>query len=125
MSHDDCIQMKVVAALVNYYGWRSIVFLHSDDDFGSGAMSSLRDALRNLTSEIVYTTMIPSTAQKKAIREELYKLKTIKSSVFVVHTPCDLGMNLFVEAQEIGMVCWIQRHRKNRKTDKLKAKRSN
>ncbi|GLJ29245.1 hypothetical protein SUGI_0576910 [Cryptomeria japonica] len=45
MAHGDHIQMKSVAALVKHYGWRSIAFLHSNLDFGSGAMSALRDAL--------------------------------------------------------------------------------
>ncbi|GLJ29242.1 hypothetical protein SUGI_0576840 [Cryptomeria japonica] len=104
MAHDDRIQMKAIASLVKHYGWRSISFLHSDHDFSCGAMSSFRDALKNLTSEIVYTTMIPSNAQKQTIREELYKLKAIDSRVFVVHTPFGLGMNLFVEAKEMGMM---------------------
>ncbi|GLJ29246.1 hypothetical protein SUGI_0576920 [Cryptomeria japonica] len=105
MAHSDRIQMKAFSTLpVKHYGWRSIAFLHSDHDFGSGAVSALREALRDLDSEIISTLMIPSTAQKQTIREETYKLKTIKSSVFVVHTPCALGMNLFMEAQETGMM---------------------
>ncbi|GLJ29256.1 hypothetical protein SUGI_0577040 [Cryptomeria japonica] len=104
MAYSDLIQMKAVAALVKHFRWRRIAFLHSDDDFGSGGLSALRDALRDLDSEIVYTSMIPSTAQKQTILEELYKLKTIQSSVFVVHTPCALGINLFKEAQEISMM---------------------
>ncbi|XP_059077835.1 glutamate receptor 2.9 isoform X2 [Cryptomeria japonica] len=114
IARSDRVQMKAIAALVKHYGWRNIAFLHSDDDFGSGAMSALRDALRDLHSEIVYTSMMPSTSQKQTIREELYKLKSIKSSVFVVHTPSDLGINLFTEAQEIGMMeagyVWITTH---------------
>ncbi|GLJ29237.1 hypothetical protein SUGI_0576760 [Cryptomeria japonica] len=104
MAHSDRNQMKAIAALVKHYGWRSVAFLHSNDDFGSGGMSSLRDALLDLDSEIVYTSMIPLTAQEQTIREELRKLKTIQSSVFIVHAPCDLSMNLFMEAQEMGMM---------------------
>ncbi|GLJ29252.1 hypothetical protein SUGI_0576990 [Cryptomeria japonica] len=72
MAYSDLIQMKAVAALVKHYRWRRIAFLHSDDDFGSGSLAALRDALRDLDSEIVYTSMIPSTAQKQTILEELY-----------------------------------------------------
>ncbi|GLJ46510.1 hypothetical protein SUGI_0980150 [Cryptomeria japonica] len=96
--------MKVVVALVKHYSWRRAAFLHSNDDFGFRGMSSLRDALRDLNCEIVYTSMIPLTAQEQTIREELRKLKTIQSSVFIVHAPCDLSMNLFMEVQEMGMM---------------------
>ncbi|GLJ46507.1 hypothetical protein SUGI_0980110 [Cryptomeria japonica] len=96
--------MKTVAALVKHYSWRRAAFLHSNDDFGFRGMSSLRDALRDLNYEIVYTSMIPLTAQEQTIREELRKLKTIQSSVFIVHAPCDLSMNLFMEVQEMGMM---------------------
>ncbi|XP_057825492.2 glutamate receptor 2.7 [Cryptomeria japonica] len=104
MAHIDSFQMKAVAALVNNYGWRSIAFLHSDNHFDSGAMPSLRDALRDLDSDIAYTSIIPSTAQKQTIRKELHKLKSIETRVYVVHTPFDLGMNVIMEAQKMGMM---------------------
>ncbi|KAH9316702.1 hypothetical protein KI387_025329, partial [Taxus chinensis] len=104
MAHSDSFQMKAIAALVKHYGWRRIVFLHSDVDFGCGAASLLSDALRDFGSEVVYISTISSTAEKQSIRKELYKLMEMESRVFVVHLPSDLGLNLFMEAQEMGMM---------------------
>ncbi|GLJ46508.1 hypothetical protein SUGI_0980130 [Cryptomeria japonica] len=112
MAHNDHNQTKAVGTLVKHYGWRRAAFLHSNDDFGFGGMSLLRDALRDLDCEIIYTSMIPLIAQEQTIREELRKLKTIQSSVFIVHAPCAPSMNLFMEAQEMGMMetgyVWIE-----------------
>ncbi|KAH9316695.1 hypothetical protein KI387_025322 [Taxus chinensis] len=104
MAHSDGLQMKAIAAVVKYYGWRKTVFIHSDVDFGCGAVSLLSDALSDFGSEVVYITTISSTAEKQSIRKELYKLMSIESRVFVVHLPSDLGLNLFMEAQEMGMM---------------------
>ncbi|KAH9317028.1 hypothetical protein KI387_018797, partial [Taxus chinensis] len=104
MALSDELEMKAIAAVVKHYGWRRIVFVHSDVDFGCGAVSMLSDALVNLGSEIVYISMISSSAERQSIRKELYKLRALESRVFVVHVPCDLGLNLFNEAEETGMM---------------------
>ncbi|KAH9316697.1 hypothetical protein KI387_025324 [Taxus chinensis] len=104
MAHSDSFHMKAIAALVKHYGWRRVVFVHSDVDFGCGAVSLLTDALRDFGSEVVYISMISSAAEKQSIRKELYKLMEMESRVFVVHLPSDVGLNLFMEAQVMGMM---------------------
>ncbi|GLJ24195.1 hypothetical protein SUGI_0461430 [Cryptomeria japonica] len=39
MARSDASQMKAIAALVRYYGWRRIVVVYPDDDFGLGAIN--------------------------------------------------------------------------------------
>jgi len=104
VAHSDALQMKAIAAVVETYGWRRIVVIYPDNDFGSGAISSLCDALRDVDSEIEHRSPIPLTASREEIREELYKLNNMQSRVFVAHMNPALGLDLFAEAHAIGMI---------------------
>ncbi|GLJ24186.1 hypothetical protein SUGI_0461310 [Cryptomeria japonica] len=104
MAHSDALQMKAIAALVRLYGWRRIVVVYPDNDFGFGAVNSLNDALTDVGSEIEYRSSISPKATTEAIREELYKLNNMQSRVFVAHMNADLGLKLFAQAHEIGMM---------------------
>ncbi|GLJ24212.1 hypothetical protein SUGI_0461620 [Cryptomeria japonica] len=104
MARSDASQMKAIAALVQYYGWRRIVAVYPNNDFGFGAINSLNDALTDVGSEIEYRSSISPSATTEAIREELYKLNNMQSRVFVAHMNSRLGLKLFAEAHAIGMM---------------------
>ncbi|GLJ24215.1 hypothetical protein SUGI_0461720 [Cryptomeria japonica] len=104
MARSDALQMKAIAALIRYYGWRRIVVVYPDDDFGFGAVNSLSDALRDVGSEIEYRSSISPSATRQDIREELFKVNNMQSRVFVAHMTDTLGLKLFAEAHEIGMM---------------------
>lgn len=37
--------MKAIVELVDYYGWRSVIAIFIDDDYGMNAMLALEDVL--------------------------------------------------------------------------------
>ena len=104
MAHSDALQMQPIAALIEAYGWKKVTVVYADDGFGSGAVLSLSDALRDVGSEIGYRSVISPTADQQSIREELYKLMTMESRVFVAFMPSDLSSKIFMKANEIGMM---------------------
>eukprot|EP01018_Ginkgo_biloba_P014874 Gb_39753 [translate_table: standard] len=104
MARNDSLQMQSIAELVKAYGWRRVVAIYPDDDFGTGAISSLNDALVAVGSEIEYRSTISPTADRQTISEELYKLMPMQSRVFIVHMHYALGSNLFMVAKQIGMM---------------------
>ncbi|KAK7843008.1 glutamate receptor 2.2 [Quercus suber] len=69
-------QVKAISEFVQAYGWREVVPIYIDNEYG----------------------------QDDYIGEELFKLMTMQTRVFIVHMPIDLGSRLFTKAKEIGMM---------------------
>eukprot|EP01018_Ginkgo_biloba_P015159 Gb_26917 [translate_table: standard] len=104
MANSDSKQMKAIAALIEACGWREVVVVYTDNDYGTGVLSSLSECLRDVGSEIEYRSAIPPLAEASVVREQLRKLMSMQSRVFVVHMTSDVGATLFWEAQKIGMM---------------------
>ncbi|KAJ4745076.1 glutamate receptor 2.2 [Rhynchospora pubera] len=64
----------------------------------------LADALEEINVRIPYRSIIPLLSTDDQIREELYKLKTMQTRVFVVHMLSSTGSSLFMRAKEVGMM---------------------
>ncbi|XP_057833805.1 glutamate receptor 2.7 [Cryptomeria japonica] len=104
LPHSDAVQMKAIAAVVDKFEWKQVVALYADNDFGSGVLSPLSEALVKVGSEISYRCPIPNNASKDYIRAELYKLMTMQTRVFVVHVSFELGQTIFSVATDIRMM---------------------
>ncbi|KAH9313521.1 hypothetical protein KI387_022148, partial [Taxus chinensis] len=104
LPHSDAVQMKAIAAVVNHYGWRQVVAVYSDNDYGTGVLSPLSEALLEVGSQIANRCPLPTRATRDYIRAELYKLMTMPPRVFVVHMTLELGESLFSVANDIGMM---------------------
>ncbi|EFH39311.1 predicted protein [Arabidopsis lyrata subsp. lyrata] len=101
---DDSSQVKAIAAIVKSFGWRNVVAIYVDNEFGEGIIPYLTDALQDVQALIVNRCSIPQEANDDQILKELYKLMTMQTRVFVVHMPPTLGFRLFQKAREIGMM---------------------
>lgn len=64
----------------------------------------LIDALQGVNARVPYRSVIDPTAKDDQIREELYKLMTMQTRVFVVHMVPSLAVRLLMKANEIGMM---------------------
>ncbi|KAI3689372.1 hypothetical protein L2E82_47327 [Cichorium intybus] len=104
-------QAQPIAALVKSFGWREVVFVYEDTDFGRGPIPYLSDAMVNISAQVKYRTLLPSSSSDDRILQELYKLKTMQTRVFVVHMLPALASRFFKKAHEAGMMAqgyaWI------------------
>nr|ABW74563.1 glutamate receptor 2 [Boechera divaricarpa] len=101
---DDSSQVRAIAAIVKSFGWRSVVAIYVDNEFGKGIMPYLSDALQEVQAFVVNRCLIPQEANDDQILKELYKLMTMQTRVFVVHMPPTLSFRFFQKAREIGMM---------------------
>ncbi|KAM1429417.1 hypothetical protein ACFX2I_045616 [Malus domestica] len=53
-TQSDYFQMYAVADLVEYFGWREVIAIFVDDDYGRNGISILADALAVKRSKISY-----------------------------------------------------------------------
>ncbi|KAK6274245.1 hypothetical protein POUND7_011328 [Theobroma cacao] len=103
-TQNDSSQVKAICAIVVAFGWREAVPIYIDDEIGEGIIPYLTNALQGINVRVPYRSVIPSSANDDQISEEIYKLMTIQTRVFIVHMPPSLGTKLFAIAKEVGMM---------------------
>nr|ABW81168.1 GTR2 [Capsella rubella] len=98
---DDSYQVKAIAAIVKYFGWRSVVAIYVDNELGEGIMPYLADALQDVKVE---RSVISAEADDDQISKELDKLIAMQTRVFIVHMGSSLALRVFQKAKEKKMM---------------------
>ncbi|PON33107.1 Ionotropic glutamate receptor, metazoa [Parasponia andersonii] len=102
----DLYQMTAVAEIVNHYGWKDVIAIFIDDDYGRNGISALGDKLAEKRCKISYKVPIPpgSGVSRSAILDLLVKVALMESRVIVLHVNPDSGFMVFKVAQYLGMM---------------------
>ncbi|KAF3969794.1 hypothetical protein CMV_006435 [Castanea mollissima] len=110
-TQDKSAQVKAIADIVKAFGWREIVPIYEDTDYGNGLIPYLMDALQEIDTQVPYRSVIPPSSNNTEISEELNKLKANHTRIFLVHMTASLGSKLFVLAKKAEMMsegyAWI------------------
>jgi glutamate receptor, ionotropic, plant len=80
------------------------VLICDDDDFGRGIIPYLADGLQEINVKFSYHSLIPISSTEDEIQNELFKLQTMRTRVFIVHMSSSLGSILFLNAKKLGMM---------------------
>ncbi|KAI5055037.1 hypothetical protein GOP47_0030182 [Adiantum capillus-veneris] len=104
VSHTDAMQMQAIASFIGHYGWREVVVLYTDDDFGTNGAGALSDALEPVGARLVQKAALVPGINKTSIGNILTELAGMQTRVFVVHVSESLGLTLFSEAKYLGMM---------------------
>ncbi|GFP92594.1 glutamate receptor 2.8 [Phtheirospermum japonicum] len=108
---NDSSQVGAISAIVRAFGWRQVVAIYEDNEFGEGIIPFLTDALEHVNTHVTYRSVISPIATADQIVAELYKLMTMQTRVFIVHMLPHVGMRLFAKAKALGMMsedyAWI------------------
>lgn len=103
-TQNQTFQVKVIRSIVQAFGWKQVVPIYIDNAYGEGLVPFLIDALQDVGARISYRSVLSPSASDDQIGKELYKLMTMQTRVFVVHTDVRLGSRIFMQAKEIGMM---------------------
>ncbi|OEL24842.1 Glutamate receptor 2.8 [Dichanthelium oligosanthes] len=107
----DAAQAGALAALATYFGWRRVVPIYQDDDYGAAFVPFLVDALTAARAEVPYRCALPGGASKDAVAAAMYRLESEQTRAFVVHARPALAELVFAAAVEAGMMAegnaWI------------------
>ncbi|XP_050216010.1 glutamate receptor 2.7-like isoform X1 [Mercurialis annua] len=103
-AQDDSVQLKAISAIIKAFGWRQAVPIYIDNQYGQGILPFLADALQQIETHIPYRCNLSPDSTDNQIAEELLKLMTMQTRVFIVHMPPFLGSRLFTKANELGMM---------------------
>ncbi|XP_066399465.1 glutamate receptor 2.8-like isoform X3 [Miscanthus floridulus] len=100
----DAGQAEAIAALATYFGWRSVVPIYQDDDYGAAFVPFLVDALTAARAEVPYRCALPAGATRDAVAAAMYRLESEQTRAFVVHARPALAELVFAAAVEAGMM---------------------
>ncbi|KAK4492800.1 hypothetical protein RD792_000122 [Penstemon davidsonii] len=100
----DYFQMYAIADLVSYFGWRKVVAIFVDDDYGRNGISILGDALVKKRAKISYKAAFTPRGPESDIDNLLVGVNLLESRVFIVHVNPDSGLNIFSTAKRLGMM---------------------
>lgn len=100
----DHFQMHAIANLIEYYGWKEVVAIFVDDDYGRNGISVLGDALAEKRAKISYKAAFTPGGLETDIDSLLVKVNLLESRVYVVHVNPDSGLNIFSVAKKLGMM---------------------
>ncbi|KAJ4952014.1 hypothetical protein NE237_028846 [Protea cynaroides] len=108
---NDSSQVKAIAATIQTFGWREVVLIYEDTEYGRGIIPSIIDAFQEKYVHVPYRSVISPRVADDQVLSELYKLMIKQTRVFVVHMSSSLGSRFFLKAKEIGMMskgyAWI------------------
>ncbi|KAG6598476.1 Glutamate receptor 2.9, partial [Cucurbita argyrosperma subsp. sororia] len=103
-------QFQAISDIVNSFGWKQVVTVYQDDQFGK---STVTDLIQALQIHNVHTDIhgIDPAASERQIREVIEILSMKEASVFVVHMVPSLASRVFAMADELGLMskgyAWI------------------
>ncbi|GLT81647.1 hypothetical protein SLE2022_000840 [Rubroshorea leprosula] len=103
-TQNDSSQVEAISAIVQTFGWREVVPIYVDNEFGEGIIPYLSNALEEINARMAYRSVISPGATDEEIERELLKLMSMQSRVLIVHMTPDLGSRVFDKATEIGMM---------------------
>ncbi|KAL9259093.1 Glutamate receptor 3.4-like protein [Drosera capensis] len=104
VTQSDYFQMYAIADLVDHYGWREVVAIFVDDEYGRNGISVLGDALAEKSAKISYKATLSSGASESEISDLLVQVNLMESRVFILHVNPDSGLNVFSVAKNLAMM---------------------
>ncbi|KAI8007737.1 Glutamate receptor 3.7 [Camellia lanceoleosa] len=103
-TQSDSYQMAAMADLIDFYGWKEVIAIFVDDEYGRNGISSLDDELAKKMSKVSFKLTLPTQYDLSNITYLLNKSKLLGPRVYVVHINPDPGLRIFTVAQKLHMM---------------------
>ncbi|KAF5197309.1 Glutamate receptor 2.2 [Thalictrum thalictroides] len=111
MAQNDTYQLGAIASLIQAFGWKEVVLIYEETDYGNGIIPYLIEAFQTIDVRVPYRSSIHPSATDDHILKELEKLSAIPTRVFIVHMLSPLGPRFFLQAKAAGLMtegnAWI------------------
>ncbi|KAK4852853.1 hypothetical protein QYF36_000115 [Acer negundo] len=105
-TQSDTYQMAAVAETVEYFGWKAVLAIYVDNEYGRNGISALNDKLAERRCKISYKVGIPpiSGVTKGVIMDILVHVALMESRVIILHVSPELGSLVFSVSHYLGMM---------------------
>lgn len=102
-TQSDFYQMAAMADLIDFYGWKEVIAIYVDDEYGRNGISALDDQLQKKSVRMNKFPLSVSLEENETI-DLLRKLKLLGLRVYVVHGNPDPRLRIFSLAQKLQMM---------------------
>ncbi|XP_058180588.1 glutamate receptor 3.6-like isoform X3 [Rhododendron vialii] len=103
-TQDDWYQMAAIADIVEYYKWREVIAIYTDDDYGRNGISALANRLATKRCRISYKAPMNPQASRSDIMDVMVKVALAESRILIVHTYPTGGIDVVDVAHHLGMM---------------------
>ncbi|CAN6574297.1 unnamed protein product [Malus baccata var. baccata] len=100
----DAHQMAAMAGLIDFYGWKEVIAVFVDDDYGRNGISALHDELDKTMLRISHNLALPVQYNLNDIADLLNKSRFLGPRVYIVHVDPDPRLRIFTVAKELHMM---------------------
>ncbi|KAJ7522900.1 hypothetical protein O6H91_18G030800 [Diphasiastrum complanatum] len=104
LANNDRVQMMAIASVVSLYGWREVVALYTNDDYGRSGIEALNEVLIPMGVKILKRLGFSPGLGKTDIGNLLAELYEFGSKIYIVHMEASMSRALFTEAFNLGMI---------------------
>ncbi|KAM1010183.1 hypothetical protein ACFX15_044835 [Malus domestica] len=101
-TQSDAHQMAAMAGLIDFYGWKEVIAVFVDDDYGRNGISALHDGLDK--TRISHNLALPVQYNLNDIADLLNKSRFLGPRVYIVHVDPDPRLRIFTVAKELHMM---------------------
>ncbi|XP_057508915.1 glutamate receptor 1.2-like isoform X2 [Actinidia eriantha] len=102
---DEATEFRGIAAIIESFKWRDIILVYEDNDYMRELVNLCPDM------RITYMSSFYPSATNDQIIEELHKLMTMQTTVYIVHMSPPLASRFFLNVKRLGMMAdgyaWI------------------
>lgn len=105
-TQSDLYQMTAVSEIVDYYGWKDVIAIFVDDDYGRNGVSALNDKLAERRCKISYKVGIPPSAagNHDQMIDIIVKITMMESRIVILHVNPTLGFDVLYVAKHLGIM---------------------
>ncbi|KAK8973521.1 hypothetical protein V6N11_030711 [Hibiscus sabdariffa] len=100
----DSNKMNVMASLVDFYGWKEVIAIYVDDDYGRNGIAALNDELDKRMVKSFYRLPLPLHLKQSDIVALLKESKLLGPRVYIIHVNPDPQLRIFAAAEMLQMM---------------------
>ncbi|GKB82373.1 glutamate receptor 5 [Tanacetum coccineum] len=102
-TQSDSYQMAAMANLIDFYGWKEVIAIYTDDEYGRNGVFSLDDEVEKRESKISYKLALPTNYNLHDLTDVLNKSIPYGPRVYIVHINPDPDLKIFEVANKLNM----------------------
>lgn len=103
-AQNDIFEMAAIADIVNYYEWKEVTAIYTDDDYGRNGIAALSDKLAKKRCTISYKAPMSPDLSREDIKKILFEVALHESRILILHTYDDYGLEVLEIAHSLQML---------------------
>ncbi|CAL1406985.1 unnamed protein product [Linum trigynum] len=100
----DSYQMAALADLVEFYEWKEVIVIFTDNDHGRNGVAALEDQLNQRMIKIASKKRLRARFTDNDVMDVLNNTKLLGPRVYIVHSYQDPDLRIFKAAQKLQMM---------------------